>query len=413
VSQVIDYIKNQWDQTVRHDTGGSGFLGIDLPHPYTTPCIEGTFTFFFYWDTYFTHLGLLRHGRFDLVAGNLLNMAWLIRTYGMIPNHVGIDHRSQCPYFSLMVEEYLRETQNAPEADRLRAQEIRPLLVEAVSQEYFFWYHARTSPTGLARCGNTATTDVLSEFYDTTLVPRLGLDEKAPREERLLTSTRRLSECESGWDFTERFEGRADEYAVIEFNSNLLRYESLLGSLYPQDQKLWDNRLNTRKRTLLEVCWDDEAGVFLDYDFVNEHHSPVASAATFQPLFAHVVPEYQADRVAEALIRFERKHGVAVTEETPTSRRYQWGYPNMWPPMVWVTVKGLANYGYHNSAQRVAEKYVLAADTLFASTGQLWEIIDVETGAVAGGEYEAQPMMGWSAGVYVALWDYLQTGSVD
>jgi hypothetical protein len=26
---------------------------------------------------------------------------------------------------------------------------------------------------------------------------------------------------------------------------------------------------------------------------------------------------------------------------------------------------------------------------------------------VAGGEYEAQPMLGWSAGVFVALADYL------
>ncbi|MEI6560894.1 MAG: hypothetical protein WCO68_02295 [Verrucomicrobiota bacterium] len=34
---------------------------------------------------------------------------------------------------------------------------------------------------------------------------------------------------------------------------------------------------------------------------------------------------------------------------------------------------------------------------------------DAVTGDVAGGEYEAAPMLGWSAGVFVALHEYLKT----
>ena len=40
---------------------------------------------------------------------------------------------------------------------------------------------------------------------------------------------------------------------------------------------------------------------------------------------------------------------------------------------------------------------------LFAKTGQLWEKTDAETGEVAGGEYDAAPMIGWTAGVYLEL----------
>jgi hypothetical protein len=39
----------------------------------------------------------------------------------------------------------------------------------------------------------------------------------------------------------------------------------------------------------------------------------------------------------------------------------------------------------------------------FAQTGQLWEKIDTVGGGIAGGEYEAQPMLGWTAGVYLAF----------
>jgi len=36
-------------------------------------------------------------------------------------------------------------------------------------------------------------------------------------------------------------------------------------------------------------------------------------------------------------------------------------------------------------------------------TGRPWEKTEATTGEVAGGEYDAAPMIGWSAGVYLAL----------
>jgi len=64
VENVLTYIQSNWKRSVYKDLPGKGFNGVDLPYPYTSPSIkgEGHFTFFFYWDTYFTNLGLLRNG---------------------------------------------------------------------------------------------------------------------------------------------------------------------------------------------------------------------------------------------------------------------------------------------------------------------------------------------------------------
>ena len=71
-----------------------------------------------------------------------------------------------------------------------------------------------------------------------------------------------------------------------------------------------------------------------------------------------------------------------------------------------MTVSGLRRYGYKDDARRIAGKFLSLADALFAKTGKLWEKTDAERGAVASGEYDAPPMIGWSAGVYLALSDH-------
>jgi alpha,alpha-trehalase len=57
---------------------------IPLPHPYVVP--GGRFREVYYWDSYFTMLGLVQSGRTDLVRDMLDNFAYLIETVGHIPN---------------------------------------------------------------------------------------------------------------------------------------------------------------------------------------------------------------------------------------------------------------------------------------------------------------------------------------
>ncbi len=56
------YIFEKWPQTVRETPLGSEGEEdrlIALPRPYTVPCADSHFQEMYYWDTYFTHRGLL------------------------------------------------------------------------------------------------------------------------------------------------------------------------------------------------------------------------------------------------------------------------------------------------------------------------------------------------------------------
>lgn len=112
--------------------------------------------------------------------------------------------------------------------------------------------------------------------------------------------------------------------------------------------------------------------------------------------------------MVQRLPELEAAHGIAVTHERAGCRNYQWAYPNAWPPLTWLAVEGLRRYGFLDDARRIATKHVATTERLFEQTDRLWEKTDATTGGVAGGEYDAAPMIGWSAGVYLALLEFLE-----
>ena len=102
---------------------------IPLPGPYVVP--GGRFREVYYWDSYFTMLGLIQDGRTDLVKNMLDNFAYLIRTVGHIPNGNRTYYlsRSQPPYFAAMVGLYASAT------DSMQATRY----LEAMELEHAFW----------------------------------------------------------------------------------------------------------------------------------------------------------------------------------------------------------------------------------------------------------------------------------
>ncbi len=67
----------------------------------------------------------------------------------------------------------------------------------------------------------------------------------------------------------------------------------------------------------------------------------------------------------------------------------------------------LDRYGYKKDARRIAQKFIDINTALFKKTGRLFEKTDAETGELSNAEYNSAPMMGWTAGVYSALAEYL------
>src|SRR6187401_3043752 len=101
---VVMHIKNLWGALRREpDKKIEGSSLLPLPYPYIVP--GGRFREMYYWDTYFTMLGLKESGETTIIENMVDNFAWLINTYGHIPNGTRTYYlsRSQPPFFGLMV----------------------------------------------------------------------------------------------------------------------------------------------------------------------------------------------------------------------------------------------------------------------------------------------------------------------
>ena len=98
---VREYIGSNWDNTTRFFTEDNDTL-IGLPYPYTVPCIEGKFQEMYYWDVYFTNVGLIKSGRLSQAKNNVDNMCYLINKFGFVPNGNRTYYlsRSQPPFLS-------------------------------------------------------------------------------------------------------------------------------------------------------------------------------------------------------------------------------------------------------------------------------------------------------------------------
>ena len=95
---IEEHIESLWPVLTRQPDVPKGSL-IPLPYPYIVP--GGRFGEIYYWDSYFTMLGLAASGKNDMIQNMVNNFSHLIDTLGYIPNgnrtyYIG---RSQPPFY--------------------------------------------------------------------------------------------------------------------------------------------------------------------------------------------------------------------------------------------------------------------------------------------------------------------------
>src|SRR5690606_37192876 len=198
-------IRALWPMLTRAaDTTTAGTL-IPLPHGYVVP--GGRFREIYYWDSYFTMLGLLTDGRSDLVRSMLDNFAYLVRTVGHIPNGNRTYYlsRSQPPFFAAMVGRYAEATDTA---EALR-------WLDALIAEHAFWMDgSERLPRGTAyrRVVRLPNGGLLNRYWDDDPTPRpesyredWTLGETLPEEQRERFYRNVRASAESGWDFSSRW----------------------------------------------------------------------------------------------------------------------------------------------------------------------------------------------------------------
>ena len=128
---VEKHINVLWDILTRKpDDKDPGTL-IALPNPYIVP--GGRFGEIYYWDSYFTMLGLKVAGKVDMIENMVDNFAYLIDTIGFIPNgnRTYFTTRSQPPFFAAMVQ-LLGETKG-------NQSETLAKYLPQLEKEYAFW----------------------------------------------------------------------------------------------------------------------------------------------------------------------------------------------------------------------------------------------------------------------------------
>ncbi len=409
-TRLMGKIANDFENTVRYHPQDEGNL-IGLPYKYTVPNVSGKFQELYYWDTYFTNLGLLSLGKIELAKNNVDNFLYLVERFGFIPNgsRTVFLNRSQPPFLSRMVKDVYAITKDKEWLKNAYA---------TVKKEYAFWQENRILKNGLnAYCPpfnpppvpETALYSAVDYFTNRVKSEPLGEESLAPNyppaEDIPLPLKHKyikanLSFCESGWDYNSRFLDEGFDFAAIDLNSLLFDVEENMRAfcliLENGEESVWQARKDERLRKM-QALWNEEEKLFLDWNVEKQAFSNYKSLAGVYPMFAKLATKKQAEGTVHFIESIELEYGFPAGENKK-AWHLQWDFPKIWAPLQVILYDSLKNYGYDELANRVATKYVALVEKQYAETGELWEKYDGLTG---GHPSSACPMTGWSAGAYV------------
>ena len=409
---ITQHIDSLWNTLSRSSSTAPPYSSLlSLPEPYVVP--GGRFREMYYWDSYFTMLGLARSGRQDLLEHMVRDFAYLIDTYGHVPNGTRSYYlsRSQPPFFFAMTG--LLNTEDPAAAYARYLPQLR--------REYGFWMQGEKGlKRGSAHRRVVAMPDgsILNRYWDDADTPR---EESFREDSELARSSGRIPQqlyrdlraaAESGWDFSSRWfaDGQnlaaidTTEIVAVDLNSLLFGLETAIRSGCERAADApcaaeFARRSAARRTAVNRYLWNAADGIYLDYRFTKGQPVRRISAATLYPLFVALADEPQAGAVAKAISRDLLKPGGIVT--TPVASGQQWDAPNGWPPLQWVGISGLRHYAISPLAQVIACRWMLNVNRVYGETGKLVEKYDVTaTGRPGGGgEYPTQDGFGWTNGV--------------
>jgi alpha,alpha-trehalase len=407
-----DHIRAMWSTLARDPTvAAEHSSALPIRYPHVVP--GGRFREIYYWDSFFTLLGLIRDGERDLANGIVDAMTDLIERFGYVPNGTRTYYlgRSQPPVFYLMVA-LLGEAGPATAKRRLLA----------MKREHAWWMDGAATLQSGSRWGHVARLpdgSLVNRYWDPNGTPR---DESWREDVITAAASARPAElvyrelragAESGWDFSSRWlDGsclatiRTSSIAPVDLNAFLFGLESAIAASGDAgDAQTYGQLARDRRAAMHRHFWDENCGYFTDYDLDLEAPRPNSSAAALTPLLVGLATQAQADATAHYVRNNYLAPGGLRTSLVATTE--QWDKPNGWAPLQWIAVTGLRRYGHDDLAREIAQRWVMTVNEAYRHNGLVYEKYDVETGAIgAGGEYAPQTGFGWTNGVTA---DFLDT----
>lgn len=384
LEDALSHIGDYWKTLTCTSTPSNSTL-IALPHPYVVPS-KGNDQFAFeeqyYWDSYFTILGIDDE---ELVCGMLDNLIFMFNQFGLIPNgnRYYFTSRSQPPVLTSMIL-HIYEKYKKPK----KWLENR---ISVAKKEYQQVWMSDAHPR------HHMVHKGLSRYYD-------------------INHLHDLAEAASGWDMTPRFKRQCLDYLPIDLNCLLYKYEKdfehvaeLLGK--ESEARVWAYAANERRKTVTDLMWHKRKVFFFDYNYLDDSQSNVWSLAAYFALWSGLATEEQATKLVKNLTRFERKGGLTTTSglfmytELFGSTKTQWAYPNCWAPLQYIVVEGLEKYGYIEEAQHIASAWLKTCNDWYLKHGEFLEKYNAVNPTLkpAQGLYPTQTGFGWTNGVFAYL----------
>lgn len=358
---------------------------VDVPYSFVVP--GGRFREFYYWDTYFTILGLVRSEETQLIDNMLENFAYLIRTLGHIPNgnRYYYEGRSQPPFFSLM-------TELVNKTDKYK---------DELEKEYQFWMNKRSVKLD--------EETILNRYYDdlgTRPRPEAYLEdiEIAHKKNDTDVYVHLRAAAESGWDFSSRWmEDEKDLSTIITANILPVDLNCLLYHLELTLNK--KDEAERRRVAINKYMWSDDLQFFTDYNYIKKKPTNRLTLAALFPLWLDVAAKNRADIVASKVETLFLRDGGVITTISNSSTQ-QWDNPNGWAPLQYVTYRALLKTSsYESLAKTIRRRWMALNERVFKDTGKMMEKYDVVNinKPAGGGEYETQDGFGWTNGVYLEM----------
>ena len=370
-----------------------------LPYSYVVP--GGRFNEMYGWDSYFIVLGLLDSTNPELVelAKSMVeNHLYQIRHYGTIlnANRTYYLTRSQPPFLTQMVLEVYRRIQDKGWLEST---------MDSILDHHRYWSEGtHRTPTGLARyydTGKGPAPEVLASEIDAEgkshyervrayykehevrdYDESLFYDAKRDRLTSLYYVADR-SMRESGFDPSSRFgpfNAGIIHYNPVCLNTLLYVMERDLAEIYTllgkkTESASWKARAEERKAKIEKLFWDEQSGLYLDYDFKREKRRVYPFATTFWPLWAGIASREHAARVVANLPYFEAPGGLRTSR---CSSGNQWDAPFGWANLQLLAIQGLRNYGYRAEAERLSINFLSLVLKEFTEHRAIFEKYDVE-----------------------------------
>jgi len=411
---LVAHIDGLWDVLTRHPHEHPAQSSLlPLPECYVVP--GGRFGEMYYWDSYFTMLGLVESGRADLMRAMADNFAYLIDCFGHVPNGNRSYYlsRTQPPVFALMV-------------DLFEGHGLHPALrfLPQLRREHAFW---TGDSDGLDRaqarrhCVRMDDGSVLNRYWDARDTPReeMYLEDvtTAARARRPQVEVYRdlRTAAASGWDFSSRWfddggdlaSTRTTTFVPVDLNCFLFALEAQIARLSAscgdaRTTSEFTGRARARRDAIDRWLWDDAIGAYVDYDLLRGRvRAPCAAGAA--ALYVGVANDVQAARMAHFIGTRLLDHGGVATTLNRSSE--QWDQPNGWAPLQWLAIQGLARYGHHDLSREIRRRWLATVGVVYERESKLVEkyrIIEPtphDARGGGGGEYPLQDGFGWTNGV--------------